>query len=126
MDEFFPAGAVIMANDPAPVITIDDMRTQAASAHTEQEIADAFAIAENKAWWVEDDMYEYELDTMEYKRARRITDDWFGVADSLRDSIITILRSEGVDIPANGQRYVLSLFMERNGYRDGNGWWVKK
>ena len=25
-----------------------------------------------------------------------------------------------------GLRYIIKPFMERNGYRDGAGWWVKK
>ena len=33
----------------------------------------------DKAWWVEDNEYDYEEGTAEYEQACRITDDWFEV-----------------------------------------------
>ncbi len=111
-----------MGGDPAPDVTIEEMRLLAERATTEQEISDAFAVASNKAWWVEDNEYDYEEGTEEYEQACRITDEWFGVSDILKEKIFYILRSEGVSIPDKGQIAVLSPFMERNGYRDGRGW----
>ncbi|MDD7595726.1 MAG: hypothetical protein SOV18_04955 [Eubacteriales bacterium] len=40
--------------------------------------------------------------------------------------IYGILKSEGVVIPEHGQINVLIPFMERNGYEDCTGWWMKK
>ena len=40
--------------------------------------------------------------------------------------IYVILKSEGVVIPEHGQIDVLIPFMERNGYEDCTGWWMKK
>ena len=125
VDDLFEDGTVIMGGDPAPDVTIEDIRILAERASTEREISDAFAVASNKAWWVEDNEYDYEEGTEEYKQACRITDDWFEVSDILKGKIFDILRGEGVSIPDKGQISVLSLFMERNGYRDGRGWWVK-
>ena len=34
------------------------------------------------------------------------------------------LQSEGVSIPQAGRIAVLSPFMERNGFYDGDGWWI--
>ena len=116
---------VIMGGDPAPNITIEEMKVLAEHASTEREISVAFAAASNKSWWVEDKVYDYEEGTEEYKNACRITDEWFEVSDILKEKIFDILRGEGVIIPEKGQIAVLSPFMERNGYRDGNGWWVK-
>ena len=39
--------------------------------------------------------------------------------------IFDVLRREGVAIPKTGRIYVLKPFMKRNGYIDGNGWWIK-
>ena len=122
---FFENKTVIMGGDPAPGFTIEKMRALAKLASTEWEIADAFAVASNKAWWVEDKKYDYEEGTEEYKNVCIIIDDWFDVSDMLKEKIFTILRSEGVSIPDKGQIAVLSPFMERNGYRDYQGWWVK-
>ena len=40
--------------------------------------------------------------------------------------IFALLQSEGVAIPDSGQNAVLQPFMEKYGYTDGNGWWVKR
>lgn len=125
VEDLFEEETVIMGGDPAPNITIEEMRVLAEQASTEREISDAFAAASNKAWWVEDNEYDYEEGTEEHKQACRITDDWFEVSDILKEKIFDILRGEGVSIPEKGQIAVLSPFMARNGYRDCNGWWVK-
>ncbi|MGN1306252.1 MAG: hypothetical protein ACI4V3_01115, partial [Faecousia sp.] len=39
---------------------------------------------------------------------------------------LTFTRSEGVSIPERAQIKVLAPFMERNGFQDGRGWWVKE
>ena len=79
----------------------------------------------NKAWWIEDEEYDYDEGTAEYEQAREKTDLWFSLADKLRDRIFGILKTEGVQIPSNGQRTVLEPFMKRNGYKNGQGWWIK-
>ena len=120
-----PKGTVIMCSEPFPEKTIDEMRAIAENAKNESDIADAFAIAENKAWWIEDDMYDFEVGSEEYKKVREVTDAWFSVADQIRNKIFAILKSEGITDPENGGITVLKPFMKRNGYYDGNGWWVK-
>ena len=92
--------------------------------HTESVLAQAFAAASNKFWWVEDNEYDYEEGTPEHQEACRITDSWANLMDNLKDEIFVILRNEGVTIPEKGQIAVLVSFMERNGYYDGNGWWL--
>ena len=122
---FFENKTVIMGGDPAPGFTIEKMRVLAKLASTEREIAYTFATVSNKAWWVEDNKYDYEEGTEEHNKACRIIDEWFEVSNILKEKIFKILRSEGVSIPDKGQIAVLSPFMERNGYRDDQGWWVK-
>ena len=81
---------------------------------------------ENKAWWIEDEEYDYDEGTVEYNQARKKTDLWFSLADKLRDKIFVILRAEGIQIPGKGQITVLEPFMKENGYINGRGWWTKK
>lgn len=88
----------------------------------EQELAEDYAMASNKAWLVEDDVYDYEEGTPEYQEACRVMDDWFAVEEILRNKIFTILKSEGVDVSTQRYIYVLKPFMERNGYREGGGY----
>lgn len=125
VEELFDENTVIMGSDPTSDISIEEMNMIAERAETEKDLADAYAISSNKAHWVEDDVYDYEVGTKEYNNACKISDAWFASAEMLRDRIFIILESEGVTIPKQGYNEVMKPFMERNGYRDGRGWWVK-
>ena len=118
-------GIVIMASEPIPNKTPTDVRGYFAERKSERDLADAFAIASNKFWWVEDNVYDYEEGTPEYIAVRAITDEWGALMDEYEERIFMILRNEGVEIPETGRNQVLEPFMKRNGYRDGNGWWIK-
>ena len=125
VEDFFEEGTVIMVGDPAPGITIDEARQIANKIESEKELAAIYADVSNKAIWIEDDVYDYDEGTEEYLNACRIADEWFSLKAFLRNKIFAILRKEEVVIPDKGYITVLKPFMERNGYRDGRGWWVK-
>ena len=116
---------VIMASEPIPNKTPTDVRGYFAERKSERDLADAFAITSNKFWWVEDNVYDYEEGTPEYIAACAITDEWGALIDEYEERIFMILRNEGVEIPETERIKVLEPFMKRNGYRDGNGWWIK-
>ena len=116
---------VIMASEPIPNKTPTDVRNCFAERKTEKDLADAYAISHNKFWWVEDDVYDYEEGTPEYEAARVIVDEWGALMDEYEERIFMVLRSEGITIPKTGRINVLNPFMKRNGYFDGNGWWIK-
>ena len=116
---------VIMASEPISNKTPSDVRGYFAERKSERDLADAFAIASNKFWWVEDNVYDYEKGTPEYIAACAITDEWGALMDEYEERIFMILRNEGVEIPEKGRIKVLEPFMKRNGYIDGNGWWIK-
>ena len=119
-------GTVILAGDPAPDLDIKKARELIYQISSEQELADLYADVSNKAFWIEDEEYDYEEGSEEHIKACQITDEWFDEEGRLREMIFYLLRSEGIETPEYGYMPVLSIFMERNGYRDGNGWWVKK
>lgn len=120
-----PAGAYIMASDPSDGLSLDEATAMAESARTERELAQVFAVAHNTAWWVEDDVYDFEKGTDEYKEAVQTTEAWFDLTEKVRNRIFEVLRREGVLIPEEGWHYTITPFMERNGYRDGCGWWIE-
>ena len=115
---------VLMMSEPIPNKTPTDVRIYFSERETEKDLADAFAIVSNKFWWVEDNVYDYEEGTPEYIAACAITDEWGALMDEYEERIFAILRNEGISI-ANRGKSVLYPFMKRNGYRDGNGWWIK-
>ena len=116
----------IMGSEPLPNLSVDDIR-QWLTEHTDkQSIIDAYAAVHNKAWWIEDNEYDYEEGTTAYTYACEQTDAWFALMDELLEIIFGYIRDEGIIIPEKGYNTVLAPFMEKHGYNDGNGWWMKK
>ena len=115
----------IMAREPIPDMSAADVRKFFADKNTEKDLADAFAITSNKFWWVEDNTYDYEEGTPEHKKACDIADAWGALMDEYEQRILAILASEGVTIPETGRIKVLVIFMERHGYENGGGWWIR-
>ena len=116
----------VMSQEPVPNMTASEIRTYFADKKTEKDLADAFAIASNKFWWVEDNEYDYEEGSPEHKKACAITDESSKLMDEYKNRIFEILTNEGITIPSKGQREVLKPFMARFEYIDGNGWWIKQ
>ena len=115
----------IMAEDPAKNLTIEYAKERSHIVWEESDIAELYANVDNRAWWIADEEDDYEEGTTEYQMARETTDKWFAVKKILREKIFDILRGEGVLIPKTGQIEVLCPFMERNGYKNCAGWWIK-
>ncbi len=116
----------VMAKEPIPDMSAAEVKAYFADKHTEKDLADAFAIASNKFWWVVDNVYDYEEGTPEHKAACAITDEWRALMKEYESQIFEILTSEGITIPKTGQIKVLEPFMARHGYANGNGWWMKE
>lgn len=117
---------IVMCGEPSPGLTIEKANELFSKIETEKDIADLYAEVENKAWWIEDEQYDYDVGTDEYKVAREKTRMWFSLSDKLKEMIFVILKSEGIVIPDKGQIAVLEPFMKRNGYKNGSGWWIKE
>ena len=120
-----PEDMIIMAEDPAKNLTIEYAKERSHIVWEESDIAELYANVDNRAWWIADEEDDYEEGTTEYQMARETTDKWFAVEKILREKIFDILRGEGVLIPKTGQIEVLCQFMERNGYKNCAGWWIK-
>ena len=116
---------LIIIGAPAPDVPLDEIRAVIDNNPTERDIADAFAIVSNRWFVLEDAEYDYEEDTEEYIQACKTADDWLEVSNMLEEKIYDILRSESITIPEERLIDVLDVFMERNGYKDRGGWWVR-
>ena len=116
----------VMCGEPSPELTIEKANTLFCEIKTEKDIANLFAVVENKAWWIEDEEYDFDEGTEEHRKAVERTDMWFSLADKLKDMIFDILKAEDVEISEKGQIVVLEPFMKRNGFKDGQGWWIKE
>ena len=88
-------------------------------------MADAYALTNNKFWWVEDNVYDFDEGTPEYEEACAISDEWYTLMDEYEKRIFEVLTREGILIPKTKRITVLAPFMKKYGYIDANGWWVK-
>ena len=114
----------VMCGDPSPELSIEGAKQAIKCILNETDLASLFASVDNKAWWIEDELYDYEEGTAEYAQIKGTIDHWFSLSDILRKMIFDILRNEGVLIPEMKQIDVLEPFMRRNGYRNAQGWWL--
>lgn len=115
----------VMCRDPLSNLATESIEQAIGKIETESELATLFAAVENKMWWIEDETYDFNEETEEYKKIKQKIDLWFALADKLRNRIFDILRTEGIEIPDTKQISVLEPFMKRNGFKDGQGWWIK-
>ena len=114
----------VMAKEPVLNMSATEVKAYFDDKYTQKDLADAYAIAHNKFGRVEANEYDYEEGTPEYIAACAITEEWGALMNEYKARILDILTNEGVTIPATDQMQILVPFMARNGYVDGNGWWV--
>lgn len=113
-----PEGTVIMGSEPLAGVTADAWRTQLGEDYTDESLAAALAGAWNKSGWLGHDLGD-DACTPEVEAAYK---EWYALEEELIGKIALRLKRK-CETP-----YIklVTPFMERNGYRDGGGWWVKK
>lgn len=126
-EDFFEEGTVIMGGDPVPGLTLEEMRAISDKELSTQELVDAYVCAHNKFWWVEDD--DYDEGTEEYIKACATTKAWAELMELFESRVVECAKREklfGERLPNSGLVKQLEGFMDKYGYVDGRGWWVKK
>jgi len=108
----------------------DDLRYWLSEFDTEAGLAIALAQADMKVGWL---MHELnDSDKRDVSGVRIAFDDWRELYKELHARIITIMKDEnesGIskhNLDETRGHYIIMPFMERNGYRDGSGWWIRK
>ena len=122
-----PAETVILAGDPLPDVTPEDIREEAAAARSVQELVDIYAAVHNKCGWIDDDLYDYEEGSAGYIEILTIVEAWGTLLRELEHRVTEVAEKEGLLIkdPGLGSIKQKELFMKAYGYRDGRGWWVR-
>lgn len=129
-EDFFPENAYVMAGEPLPNTTPADIREWLKTHTEEKDLALSMALVHNESEWLGGNLDE--MPEAEYQKAKVVYETWWALEKELYLRIISILqeenRSKGTNYPTSGigLYYVVKLFMERHGYMDGAGWWVKK
>ena len=126
----FSKNAVVLVKEPLEGYSPAVIRSWMSAHADEAGIATALAHVSNKTEWLMHDLDELEEPALSLTYT--VYDEWWALNKELYETDITILKEENASgkskhrITKNGLHYVVMPFMERNGYRDGAGWWVKK
>lgn len=108
---------VVMASEPLKSCTPYTIRNMLTRYQSDNVIAVIMAVAANKTGWIEHDIDDPENDEETDARIKAEYDAWR-----------TLTRTQGTSHVTSdiGLRYIIKPFMERNGFRDGAGWWINK
>lgn len=113
-----------MVKEPLESVATDDIRCWLNENYNEYNLAVAFADTNNKVGWLMHDSDEdYAVSVL--------VDKWYELYIQLFNMILKILTDENRLKKTNhqlegGTHYIAKPFMERNGYYDGGGWWIKE
>ncbi|MDP4120137.1 MAG: hypothetical protein Q8876_03660 [Bacillota bacterium] len=120
----------VLCEEPLEGVTPSDIRQMLSRDNTEKMLATIFARVSNKACWLGMDLDDYEEPELSEKTVE--SDEWWDLCFELHDRINVILKEENKTGKANhilegiGLQDIALPFMDRNGYKDGAGWWIKK
>ena len=100
-----------------------------ASITSTQELVDDYVESYYQYKFFEDAEYDHEEGTKEYEAACALTDSWSDLMGDLEAKVVKAASEEGL-LSANsadqGLIKQLEAFMDKYGYRNTGGWWVKK
>ena len=125
----FPKNVTVFLRDPMPGKNIDEMKQEIADIKTAQELVDAYVNIHNKFWFIEDDFYDYDEGTEKYEIAYKNVAAWGDMMQELDKRVMEAADQEGLlaeKQPNHGTIRQLKAFMDKYGYRDSCGWWIKK
>ena len=121
---------VVMASEPLKGYTPETMRGMLTRYNTDDAVASIMAAVSNKTGWIGHDIDDPDNDEETNERIIAEHDAWWALEKELYAEIIRRLeeenRTKGTTHVTSGigLHYIIKPFMERNGYRDGAGWWV--
>ena len=129
IDEKFAEETVIMTSEPLVNISIEEMQQIILSITSAQQLVEVYANVYNKFFFIEDEVYDYEKGTEEYERVCFVVDAWEKMLDELDVQIMKTATDEGL-LAEKHQNYgtakQIECFMDKYGYCNCSGWWIKK
>lgn len=123
--------AVVMASEPMEGYAPDDIRRWLEVDDSDERLASAMAEEHNKTAWLGHDLDDNEYGAEGLERKEKEYDVWRTLEKELIEEISKRLENENAKmgtrniIKGIGTYYIVKPFMERNGFIDGRGWWVK-
>lgn len=120
----------IMASEPLKGCTSDQMREMASKYDSDAALAAIYASVSNKTGWIGHDIGEPENDEETNNRLKKEHNEWWMLEKELYAEIVSRLQKENAEkgtthiTSGKGMWFIVKPFMERNGFRDGAGWWI--
>ncbi len=121
-----PENTVVLCSEPLKGWSVDDMRKWISQHSEESDLAKAMSLVDMKTGWLMH-LTDDEGGEVYSEEAHQ----WSVLAREVYSKIFSILEKEneiGIanhDLSKAGLHWKIEPFMNRNGYRDGAGWWVK-
>jgi len=122
--------SLCMRADMLDGFVVEDLREWLCEFNTEVGLAIALAQADMKVGWLMHELNDPDSNYISNVEIR--FDEWQELYIELHTKILDIMKKEnksGIakhNLSETRGHYVILPFMERNGYRDGSGWWVRK
>jgi len=111
------------------IMSEEEMKRKIACITSTQELVDVYVESYFQYKFYEDAEYDFEEGSEEYESSCDETDVWREIMDYLEDRIKKTASEEGLLAekgPDSGIVKQLVTFMDKYGYLNQGGWWVKK
>ena len=120
--------AVVLLEEPLKECKPADIKSILTQDHSDKTLAACFASVHNQAGWLAHDIDDEENDEETNNRIIAEFNEWWSLEKELVAEVERRLEQENTNIKIQdiGYHFIVKPFMERNGYRDGAGWWVKR
>ena len=114
--------------EPLPNIVFLDVKSQIADDMSDADLAAAYADVSNKLSALMHELDDLDFDPV-HDKVEQSYALWRDLEETLYAKIVSILAAENEagsqhTITGIGTHYVVRPFMEREGFRDGEGWWI--
>lgn len=121
----YPRNTLILTTDPFVGFMPADLRDWITMHNTDPDLALALAEVHNHVG-----ILGHELDEMDDHWLLYAFEAWWEVEKELYDLIVASMRHSNqqgkttYNLSQPGLHWLVKPFMEKNGFRDGTGWWV--
>lgn len=118
--------AVVLLGEPLKDYNPKDIKNILADDRSDKTLAACLAAVHNQTGWLAHDIDDDDNDVETNNRLMAEYNMWWSLEEELVAEVERRLGNEHNQNQDVGYHFIVKPFMERNGYRDGAGWWVKR
>lgn len=120
--------AVVLFKEPLKDYRPEDIKKMLVDDDSDKVLATCLAAVSNQTGWVAHDIDDEDNDEETNNQIIAEFNEWWNLEKELVAEVERRLEQENTNIKIQdiGYHFIVKPFMERNGYRDGAGWWVKR